>query len=78
MRPDFFAVAVDGARAYRDRVLDAASRCSLDDVSDGPEASRPCEVCPRTAWFVEAWPEGVQSFMCSEGHLLIVAPSDNL
>lgn len=36
--------------------------------------SRPCEVCPKTAWYRTTGPDGMQEFMCASGHLLIVTP----
>lgn len=39
-----------------------------------PVDSRPCEVCPKTAWFTEQGPDGLRVYMCANGHLKILAP----
>ena len=40
-----------------------------------PQSHRPCEQCSQTAWFVGEGPDGLRSFMCGQGHLLITAPT---
>jgi hypothetical protein len=40
-----------------------------------PPRSRPCEVCPNTAWLVEIGPDGLARYQCAQGHLKLWQPS---
>ena len=42
-------------------------------VRHNERRSRPCDVCPHTAWLVTVGPDGFGHYQCNQGHLLIVA-----
>lgn len=65
---DAFAFALANASRQRDAAV---------SIQTAVNESRPCEQCSRTAWRDRAREDraDVQVFMCSNGHLKLVAES---
>lgn len=56
------------------RVIDAARDDFARVDRELADKQRPCPYCDRQAWFESDGPDGLRSFLCANGHQMIVAP----